>query len=128
MGQRNGQTTQGSRSFKWSRTNRLKALFYSLKSKAKKKGIRFEITYEDVEALMVSHCPVLGIPLFFSDTGQPTDNTPSVDKIIPDKGYVKGNIIVVSMRANVLKRDATVNEMIRLAGYYSSLPSCQSAS
>lgn len=52
-------------------------------------------------------------------SGSRTNSTPSLDRIIPKKGYVRGNIIVISWRANLLKRDATIKELMQLASFYS---------
>jgi len=49
------------------------------------------------------------------------DLTPSIDRIDPKKGYVKDNIIVVSMRANRIKNDATVDEIRKVADFYEKL-------
>ena len=46
------------------------------------------------------------------------DLTPSIDRIDPKKRYVKDNIIVVSMRANRIKSDATVDEIRKVADFY----------
>ena len=53
-------------------------------------------------------CPVLGIPLDQDPKGkgERSDNSPSLDKFIPSLGYVKGNIHIISWRANHLKNDA----------------------
>jgi hypothetical protein len=44
-------------------------------------------------------------------------SSPSVDKFDNDRGYVKGNVNVISNRANVLKNDATVAEMRAVLTY-----------
>ena len=49
------------------------------------------------------------------------DLTPSIDRINPKKGYVKENIIVVSMKANRIKTDATVEEIRKVADFYEKL-------
>jgi predicted RND superfamily exporter protein len=49
------------------------------------------------------------------------DLTPSIDRIDPKKGYVKENIIVVSMKANRIKTDATVEEIRKVADFYEKL-------
>ena len=58
---------------------------------------------------LIETCPVLGIPLY-SD-GRDNQNAPSLDRFIPSLGYVKGNVFVISRRANVLKGDATIEEV-----------------
>jgi hypothetical protein len=49
------------------------------------------------------------------------DLTPSIDRIDPKKGYVKENIIVVSMKANRIKTDATIDEIRKVADFYEKL-------
>ena len=69
-----------------------------------------------------SKCPVLGVDMEISKLGsKKNDLTPSIDRIDPKKGYVKDNIIVVSMRANRIKTDATVDEIKRVADFYEKL-------
>lgn len=86
-------------------------IFHSAKCRAKKKGLPFAITIDDVVVPEV--CPLLGIPLERGMKGF-NANSPSLDRIIPEKGYVKGNVWVISMRANSIKRDATLEELITL--------------
>ena len=64
-------------------------------------------------------CPVLGVDFKF---GHNSANSPSVDRIIPSKGYVKGNVIWISRRANAIKNDASVDELYKVADFYANLP------
>lgn len=94
---------------------------FSVKTRARKKGLAFDLTEEDIN--IPSHCPVLGIPLFHKrgkGTG-PHDNSPSLDRIIPEKGYVKGNVIVVSSKANRIKSNATADEILAVGNFYKDL-------
>lgn len=85
-------------------------MHYRLKSRAKKKHIPFDIEVSDIEP--PTHCPVLGIPLHtVPGLGTNQHNSASVDRINPKLGYTKGNVRVISMRANLLKSDATVEEL-----------------
>lgn len=86
-----------------------------VKHRAKKNDIPFDLSYEDIE--IPTHCPVLGIPLLFvpSKLRVPSDNSPSLDRLDPSKGYVKGNVCVMSYRANMLKNNATAAELERIA-------------
>lgn len=47
----------------------------------------------------------------------PAFNSPSVDKIIPQLGYVKGNVQIISNRANIMKNDATLEDVKALLKY-----------
>lgn len=46
---------------------------------------------------------------------------PTLDRIIPNKGYVKGNIQIISQRANVIKNDASAEEIMKVAKYMEEL-------
>ena len=83
--------------------------------RAKQLGLEFSITAKDV--VIPEFCPVFGVPLEIGGG----DNAPSLDRIVGSKGYVPGNVIVVSHRANQLKRDASVAEMLTLAYFYEAL-------
>lgn len=82
------------------------------KNRATKKGLPFAIEQEDVKELVVdlTHCPVLGIELCWTNDKM-LDNSPTLDKIIPELGYIKGNIAVISQRANRIKNDASLEEL-----------------
>lgn len=65
-------------------------------------------------------CPALGIELDYADgKGKRTDNSPSVDKIIPERGYVADNIVVVSWRANRIKNDSKIEELLKIYNFFS---------
>ncbi len=66
-----------------------------------------------------THCPVLGIPLRRGGIGD--GSSPSVDRIDNQKGYVPGNVRVVSLKAKRVKNDATVGELRALANFYARL-------
>jgi hypothetical protein len=83
--------------------------------RAKTKNIEFSITESDI--CIPDVCPVLGIPLYRCKR-ENWNNSPSIDRIDNSKGYIKNNIIVVSRRANSLKKDATIEELQKLAKFY----------
>lgn len=86
-------------------------LLVKARHRAKQKGISFDLREEDV--VIPERCPVLGVELFISSGrgGGPKYNSPSLDRIDPDRGYVRDNVRVVSARANTLKSNATLTEM-----------------
>lgn len=83
----------------------------SAKQRARKKGIEFSLTIDDFDVPEI--CPILGIPLVFpvGDRRGPKYNSPSLDRIDNNKGYVPDNVQVISQRANAMKHDATPNEL-----------------
>lgn len=81
-----------------------------------KNSERKAIPYEVYMALYVTHCPLLGIELTYAHgKGNTPHNYATLDKIDPSKGYVEGNIHVVSARANTIKNDASVDELRTIA-------------
>lgn len=83
-------------------------LLKAAKERAGIRGLPFNITVEDI--VIPSLCPVLGVPL-----ERHTPYAPSVDRIKPELGYVKGNVQVISRKANLMKQDATPEELRRFA-------------
>ena len=88
-----------------------------IKHRAKKKGLSFDL--EPADIIVPDVCPVLGIPINVRTGNHPRRNfdSPSVDRIRNDIGYVKGNIRVISSRANSLKSDATITELEAVLAY-----------
>ncbi len=82
-----------------------------VKYKAKKFKIPFDL--EECDFDIPEKCPVFGIPL----DGRDREHEPSVDRIIPDKGYVKGNTKIISMKANRLKNNASIEDMLAIVRY-----------
>ena len=87
------------------------------KRRAKKKGLEFNIDNTDIDIPIL--CPILGIPIVKiytkgKSTG-PTSNSPSLDRIDNSKGYIKGNVRVISHKANTMKHNATSLELVRFA-------------
>lgn len=95
-----------------------KSMLAGAKVRAEAKGLPFNITDRDI--VIPQFCPVLGLELK-REEGPMTDASPTLDKIEPDKGYVRGNVVVISARANRLKSDASVDEIVRLASFYQQL-------
>ena len=61
-------------------------------------------------------CPVFGFELVYGDDGEHgRNNSPSIDRIDPKKGYVKGNIQIISKLANSMKQNATPEQMMQFA-------------
>ena len=84
------------------------------RARAKKAGRDFNITIEDI--VVPEFCPLLNIPLFIADGRTSVkSNSASLDRIDSTKGYIKGNVWVISMKANTMKSNSTLDEFILMA-------------
>ena len=99
--------------------NYVKCALIRIKSRCKRLDIPFDISPEDIT--MPTHCPVFGLELMMGEGKGANDASPSFDRIEPERGYVKGNVIVVSNKANRMKNSGTVADMKRLVEYYEHL-------
>jgi hypothetical protein len=88
------------------------------KTRAIKRGIDFNLELSDI--IVPNFCPVLGVALVVGHT----DYAPSIDRIDSRLGYVKGNIQIISNKANRMKSNATVEE-VRLLLKYMEGGSCE---
>jgi hypothetical protein len=87
------------------------AMIQNAKNRAKKLGIRFFLSVDDLD--VPAFCPLLNIPIFVGDVRG--DNSPSLDRIVPEKGYVSGNVWVISDLANRIKQNATPDQIEQVA-------------
>jgi hypothetical protein len=82
------------------------------------RNIEFSLKHGDLNLPII--CPVFGMVLDYSReaTKKRLPNAATIDRIQNHLGYVSGNIVIISWRANRLKNDATIKELIQLADYY----------
>lgn len=99
---------------KWNQSNREKIMLSSAKSRAKRKGLDFNITIEDIVIPII--CPILGITIDKTIQGSKY-NAPALDRIDNTKGYIKGNVAIISHRANTLKSNLTIDTIQRIMTY-----------
>ena len=89
-------------------------MYRRAKSRAKEQGLPFDIEVSDI--VIPKTCPVLGLPIYCSvGKSGGFKYSPSLDKIDPSKGYVKGNIQVISQLANAMKASAKPSELLAFA-------------
>lgn len=74
------------------------------RQRAKRHGIEFNLDLSDI--VIPEVCPILKKPF-----ARKTQYASSLDRIDPSKGYIKGNVQVISRKANVMKNDATEDEL-----------------
>ena len=101
----------------WTPVSREYEMFKAAKVRAKKKGLEFDIEPSDI--FIPEFCPVLGIGIR-KDNKTQQDDSPSLDRVDTSLGYVKGNICVISWRANNIKSFGTSEEHRKIADYIDS--------
>lgn len=95
---------------KWTAANPRRVMLNCTRRRAKLKGIEFALTLEDIVVPEV--CPILGIPLQRSlGTKGGAWDSPSIDRIDNNKGYIPGNVWIISLRANMMKSSASVEDL-----------------
>jgi hypothetical protein len=95
-----------------------KYLAKSARIRAKKYRVPFTITYKDI--IIPDICPILGIEIKHN-IDKMAGNSITLDRIIPEKGYTPENIIVVSLRANLIKTNASIEEILKVGNFYKRL-------
>jgi len=99
---------------KYEEENPVITLLRNCRGRARREGFPCDLDSAYLLSLEVPQvCPVLGIPINESSR----DNKPSLDKIIPELGYVKGNVAFISMKANRLKNESTLQELKAIVSY-----------
>lgn len=89
-------------------------LIKGAKRRAKLKNLEFDLSLEDIK--IPKFCPILLIPLYHNEKVV-CSSSPTLDRIDNSKGYIKGNIAVISHKANSHKSDLTLAQSIRLVEY-----------
>jgi hypothetical protein len=90
--------------------------FVQKQSKIKLRGQEFTVQYGELD--WPEYCPVLGIKLdYFCKSRRQSDNSPSFDRVDNTKGYVTGNVKVISNKANRLKGHGNVDELKKIIAY-----------
>lgn len=94
-----------------------RGLYRAAKARAKKREMEFDIEFEDI--VIPDKCPILGIPIIcnISSGRGGKMNSASLDRIDNTKGYVKGNVQVISHKANSMKFTATPEELLMFADW-----------
>lgn len=91
-----------------------KRLLWSAKRRAKERGLGFDIEESDIH--IPAYCPYLGIELScHTPRGTPRAACMSLDRKDNTKGYVKGNIEVISHLANTMKNNASPEHLLSFA-------------
>jgi hypothetical protein len=98
----------------WIAKNYTKFLCQQVRYRCKRDGIPFDITPADI--IIPERCPLLPEIKLARGHGVLQPCSPSLDRLDPTKGYVRGNIWVISYRANAIKQNASLQELETLVG------------
>ena len=98
--------------YKEKRESRIRNIQHYMWSKARQRAIKngWDFTIEESDVVIPEKCPILEIPLEWGTQGK-YEHSPSLDRIDTTKGYVKGNVWVISKKANSMKNSATFDEL-----------------
>jgi hypothetical protein len=89
------------------------------KQRAKANGLPFNLSAEDI--VIPRLCPVLGCRLKHGKDKRPIEQSPTLDRIVPSRGYVKGNVIVISSLANRIKSTANWRQILSVGKWLKRL-------
>lgn len=92
-----------------SRRNFIVGMIARARTRAIKYDVPFSITVVDI--VVPDMCPILEVPFVLGTRGD-YQFSPSIDRIEPAKGYVAGNIKVISTLANTMKNSATKEQLM----------------
>ncbi len=97
---------------------RITRTFGQAKIRAKKFNVPFKIIRQDLIDMFPADnlCPVLKVP-FVWGTKNNKELSPSLDRMIPELGYIKGNIKFISYKANRIKNDSNIEILKNLIKY-----------
>lgn len=82
------------------------------KRRAEEKNLEFNLEITDIN--IPERCPVFNKEFII---GSNNNFSPSLDRIDNTKGYIKGNVQVISRKANTIKSNATPEEVMLVARF-----------
>ncbi len=94
----------------WRKRNPFRFKCSSKRQDCNKRGITFDLTPEYLERIWTGKCAILEVEM---DILSHKDSlyAPQLDRIDPDGGYVEGNVVWLSRRANNIKGNALIREL-----------------
>ena len=93
-------------------TTTVKLIYNQAKVRAKKRGYKFDLNLDELIRTAPTHCPLLDLELHYGKPiGYHNPCAPSLDRFDSTRGYTQDNVWIISRRANLIKNDATVEEL-----------------
>lgn len=95
--------------------------FDNARARAKEANVPFTITVEYLRSIATNTCPVFWTEFEWGFSGRGKgkfkDNAPNLDRVVPELGYVPGNVVFISHRANRIKDNGTMDEHYAIADW-----------
>ena len=89
-----------------------------IKTRAKLKNLEFDLDAEYLFSIPSEVCPIFNCNLSWGEAKKQANfDSPSLDRIDPKKGYVRGNVQWVSHLANTMKNNATKEQLVQFANW-----------
>jgi hypothetical protein len=99
----------------------LKRYLQNARSRAKRDNVPFNLTLQDLEKIATDQCPVFHTPFVWGTSklgkGKTRPDSPTLDRIEPELGYVRGNVAFLSYRANRIKDNGTMQDHYAIADW-----------
>lgn len=101
---------------------RIRTTFAKIKIRCEEKNLPLEITIDYLISIFPKDClcPALGVKMEFG--GDNRMDSPSVDRLIPELGYVLGNVVWICLEANIFKSNRTSLELRAIADWIEQQP------
>jgi hypothetical protein len=99
----------------------LKVYFRNAKNRAKRDNVPFSLVLQDLIDIATDECPIFHTPFVWGSAklgkGKTRPDTPTLDRILPELGYIKSNVVFLSYRANRIKDNGTMQEHYDIADF-----------
>jgi hypothetical protein len=97
--------------------DKMRKMLKGAEGRARLNGRDFNLDLDHLFELYLEICPILGIEILWDNSGFVRHGSPSLDRINNTKGYIKGNVQIISWRANTLKKDYLLVEWEKMTNY-----------
>lgn len=93
----------------------------SARRRTKGKGVPFNLTIDYVESILTDCCPIFNTEFKWIGNKKTLDTSPTLDRIVPALGYVIGNVVVISNKANSIKSAYTAADIFTVASWLQTI-------
>ncbi len=99
---------------KYKNENYIKIKLITTKMSARARNIEFSIDENDL-SILPEYCPLLNVKIDYEYGNGINLNAASIDRIDNSKGYIKGNVWIISRLANTMKSEATIEQLLEFS-------------